>query len=97
PSDASVGVPPEIPQNSLAAIERLPQVRAAAPAVAMSVFPASHPDLYLPMAGSVDGRWSTVIDRPRIIEGRASNSRSTDEVVLTERRAAELELSVGDS
>ena len=48
------------------------------------------------IAGAVDTRFGTVVDRPRIVAGRAADPTAVDEVTIGEALAAQLHLGVGD-
>lgn len=48
------------------------------------------------IAGAVDRRFGTVVDRPRVVAGRAANPSAADEVAVGEALAAQLHLRVGD-
>jgi ABC-type lipoprotein release transport system permease subunit len=48
------------------------------------------------VAGAVDDRFGRVVDRPRILAGRAADLRAVDEVTVGEALAAQLHLRVGD-
>jgi hypothetical protein len=48
------------------------------------------------IAGADDTRFGTVVDRPRIIAGRAADPRAVDEVTVGEALAAQVHLRVGD-
>jgi ABC-type lipoprotein release transport system permease subunit len=48
------------------------------------------------VASAVDTRFGSVVDRARIVVGRATNPRAADEVTIGEALAAQLHLEVGD-
>jgi hypothetical protein len=70
-------------------------VAAFAPLVALGLFFPQVPNLQA-MAGAVDTRFGTVVDRVRVIEGREADPRVADELTIGEALAAQLHLRVGD-
>lgn len=80
-------------------IERLPQVAVAAPAAFLLVRPVGddlQPGLEFSAAASVDGRFLSTVDRPRIIAGRAPDPEQVDEITINEELAERRGLAVGD-
>ena len=51
---------------------------------------------FLPSAGQVDQRFGTVIDRARVVDGRAADPTKVDELTIGEALAAQLHVGVGD-
>jgi ABC-type lipoprotein release transport system permease subunit len=48
------------------------------------------------IASAIDTRFGTVVDRARVLQGRAAHSTAADEVTIGEALAAQLHLKVGD-
>src|SRR5437588_8140008 len=48
------------------------------------------------IAGAVDTRFGSVVDRPRVVAGRAADATAADEVTVGEALAAQVHLKVGD-
>src|SRR3954452_10796055 len=51
---------------------------------------------FLPSAAQVDRRFGTVVDRPRIVDGRAARLDAVDELTIGESLASRLHVGVGD-
>lgn len=49
------------------------------------------------VAEALDDRFATVVDRPRVLSGRAASPTAADEVTIGESLAAQLHLGAGDS
>ena len=80
-------------------VERLPQVEAVSRISIPLVGPEGTdvtPGLDFIAAASPDESFGTVLDRLRVVEGRAPDRERADELAVTEAVAADLELSVGD-
>jgi hypothetical protein len=59
-------------------------------------FPLMVDGQFLAVAGQVDRRFGTVVDRPRVVEGRLADQTKVDEVNIGETLAENLHLEVGD-
>ena len=87
--------PGEVTPQQVREFARAPYIAAVAPAQVLQVqlpggeFPAA--------AAPVDARFGTVVERPRILEGRAADPRSASEIVITEPLARQQGLRVGDT
>ena len=97
PADAVVAVSHETSDELIDAIARDPRVTRSSVGLALAALPADHPELYLPIGASIDGRWGGVIDVPRLVAGRRARPEAPDEVTLTERRAHAMKVGVGDT
>ena len=82
----------EATSAQLSAFERSPGVRQVA---ALRGFAISTPLGFLPLAGALDRRFGTVVDRPRVVDGRFANPAVADEVTIGEALATRLHLRVG--
>lgn len=90
---ASVEVGPEF----FEAISELPEVESAAPASFVFARPAADDaDDYLTLA-STDGRFGSLVNRPRLVEGRRPVVDRADEVLLNTEAAARLDIGAGDA
>ena len=59
-------------------------------------FPLVTHGQFLPVGGQVDDRFGTVVDRPRVIEGRLADQSKADEITIGETLAEQLHAGVGD-
>jgi hypothetical protein len=85
--------------DRLDAVAALPEVEAVARRAYPFIVPAGSglfPYLEFLALASSDGPAGTVIDGPRIVEGRLPDPVRNDEIAVTARFAAEAELTVGD-
>jgi len=99
-SDAWVQVDdPETADRVVAAIGDLPMVEDSAGWVISPSLPADAPSDTADFAliGDPFGRYSTAIDRPRLVEGRLPDPASTDEVLLSQTAARTFGRSSGDT
>jgi ABC-type lipoprotein release transport system permease subunit len=76
-----------------AELRRTPGVAAVAE---VSQFPLAMNNRFNAVAGQVDGRFGTVVDRARVIEGRLADQSKVDELTMGERLAEQLHVGVGD-
>src|SRR5918995_1669367 len=91
-SDASVEVSPEYFDE----IAGLPQVEAVAPASFFFVAPEGLEGEDILTMAAIDNRFNTVMDRPRLLEGRRPLLGRADEVLINEATADRLGLEAGD-
>jgi ABC-type lipoprotein release transport system permease subunit len=85
----------ETTPEQLATLRRVPGVVAVGELYQLTLVGSGR--LFLPVAGQVDSKFGDVVDRARVIEGRAADQTRVDEVTIGESLAAELGLSVGDA
>ncbi len=90
--DVSIEVSPEY----FAAIEALPQVEAAAPGSFLFVMPAGTELDGLGAFAGTDGRFGTVVNRARVIEGRLPLPGRAHEVGINRIVAERLRVGAGD-
>ena len=91
-SDVEIDLDHPTPQE-LADFRRVPQVADFALLHVYALVPHGRPNLK--NAASVDGRIGTVVDRARIVRGRAANPDAVDEIMIGEGLAAQMHLDVG--
>ncbi len=97
--DASVQVDDGDVDGILGEIERLDVVEASGRLEIIPVLPTDeslHTEVDLAIYASPDGRWSTELDRPLVLEGRMPAPETPDEVLLNELASEQTGLSVGD-
>jgi ABC-type lipoprotein release transport system permease subunit len=81
--------------EQIGALRREPEVAAVAELHQMNLL---LPDgSFLPAAAAVDGRFGTVVDRPRILEGRLPRPSAPLELAIGETLAQRLHVGVGDT
>jgi ABC-type lipoprotein release transport system permease subunit len=80
-------------REQIAEFERTPGVAAVAE---VSQFPLITKDQFNAVAGQVDDRFGTVVDRARVIEGRLADQSKADELTIGETLAAKMHVGVGD-
>jgi ABC-type lipoprotein release transport system permease subunit len=78
----------------LAEFRRTPGVAAVAE---LRQFPLLRQNAFLSVAGQVDERFGTIVDKPRVIEGRLADQRRVDEITIGETLAATNDVKVGDT
>lgn len=84
----------EVTPEQLARLHRVPGVAGIAELYQLTL--VGEGQFFLPVAGQVDTRFGDVVDRARVIEGRAPDQTKVDEVAIGESLAAQLGLGVGD-
>jgi ABC-type lipoprotein release transport system permease subunit len=77
----------------IAEFRRTPGIRAVAE---VRQFPLVVDGQFLAVAGQVDERFGTVVDRARVIDGRLADQSKVDEITIGEQLASELHVGVGD-
>src|SRR4051812_37828794 len=85
-----------VPPAQMREFERSPGVAGVGVLRADGVFLPSVPEL-LAIGATVDGRVGTLVDRGRLIAGRAADPSRADEVAVGEALAARLHVKVGDT
>jgi hypothetical protein len=90
--DASIEVSP----TYFDAIEALPEVEAAAPGSFFFVMPTGAELENLITIAATDGRFGTVVNRPRLLEGRRPSQDQVDEVLVNTVVADRLGIGLGD-
>ena len=94
PGDAFV-FPGEVTQQQVHDFARAPFITAIA---AVQTLQLMYSDGTFPQSGAaLDDRLGTVFERPRILEGRAPDPNSTDEIMVNEEIARQQRLRVGDT
>ncbi len=81
------------------AVVQLPQVEVVARSAFPFIIPQGsglYPYLEFVVIVGPDGKLGTVVDRPRLVEGRMPNPARSDEIAISDRLAAERGLAVGD-
>jgi ABC-type lipoprotein release transport system permease subunit len=78
----------------LAELRRTPGVAAVAE---VSQFPLVSGGQFNAVAGQVDDRFGTVVDRARVIEGRLADQSKADEITIGEQLARRFHVGVGDT
>jgi hypothetical protein len=84
----------EATREQVAEFERTPGVAAVAE---VRQFPLVKDSQFLSVAGQIDRRFGTVVDRPRLIEGRLADQGRVDEINVSETLADHYHLRVGDT
>jgi ABC-type lipoprotein release transport system permease subunit len=77
----------------IAELRRTPGVAAVAE---VRQFPLVMHGQFLAVAGQLDERFGTVVDRPRVVEGRLADQSKVDEITIGEQLAEQLHVGVGD-
>ena len=77
----------------IARLRRVPGVAAVAELYQLTLVSASR---FLAVAGQVDDRFGSDVDRARVVDGRLADQTRSDEITIGESLASEMHLEVGD-
>ena len=82
-------------RSQLHAFEKVKGVEAVGPLLGLAL-EVTHAPQISAVAEALDDRFGTVVDRARVVAGRAADPRAADEVTIGETLAGQLHLGVGD-